>query len=183
MQTLKQDDHVWGYRIVNTGLEHPVDSEPIEIDFNRRAGAWYARWPGRNDPDTEVEIAHEPSVPEDRRRIDEMKLFALAAWIVAEARDYYAPNTPGPQRPYTPPSPASVRAFLKAHGLTGAAAARRGYLSGGQAVRKYTGGQQPHRVPGAVWFAWHAHQLLDAETLARIEAAMAASARQGEERP
>jgi len=77
--------------------------------------------------------------------------------------------------PYLPPSPAAVRAFLKAHELTGAEAARIGYLSGGQAVRKYTGGQQPHRMSGAVWFAWHAHQLLDADTIARIEAAMAAS--------
>ena len=71
------------------------------------------------------------------------------------------------------PSPATIRAYLHQHGLTGAVAARRGYLSGGQAVRKYTGGAKPHRISGAVWFAWHAHQLLDAETIARIEAAMA----------
>lgn len=82
--------------------------------------------------------------------------------------------------PYTPPSPAAVRAFLQAHRLTGAAAARIGYLSGGQAVRKYTAATAPHRLSGAVWFAWHAHQLLDAETLARIETAMDASARDGE---
>jgi hypothetical protein len=63
---------------------------------------------------------------------------------------------------------------LKAQGLTGAEAARRGYLSGGQAVRKYTGGASPHQISGAVWFAWHAHQILDAATIARIEAAMAA---------
>lgn len=83
--------------------------------------------------------------------------------------------------PYLPPAPAAVRAFLKAHHLTGAQAAQQAYLSGGQAVRKYTGGSAPHRVPGAVWFVWHAHQLLDADTIARIEAAMAASA-QAEER-
>lgn len=70
------------------------------------------------------------------------------------------------------PSTAAVRAYLKARGITGAQAARRGYLSGGQAVRKYTGGASPHQVSGAVWFAWHAHELLDAETIARIEASM-----------
>jgi hypothetical protein len=72
----------------------------------------------------------------------------------------------------TAPSTDAVRAYLKARGITGAEAARRGYLSGGQAVRKYTGGARPHQVSNAVWFAWHAHELLDAETVARIEAAM-----------
>jgi len=74
------------------------------------------------------------------------------------------------------PTPDLIRAYLAREGLTGAEAARRGYLSGGQAVRKYTGGARPHRLSGAVWFAWHAHQCLDAETIARIEAAMAADA-------
>lgn len=77
---------------------------------------------------------------------------------------------------YTSPTPEAVRALLRANHLTGAQAAQQAYLSGGQAVRKYTGGSAPHRVPGAVWFAWHAHALLDADTIARIEAAMAASA-------
>lgn len=85
--------------------------------------------------------------------------------------------------PYLTPSPAAVRAFLKAHRLTGAQAAHQAYLSGGQAVRKYTGGSAPHRVPGAVWFAWHAHQMLDADTIARIEAAMAVNAQVEENRP
>jgi len=76
------------------------------------------------------------------------------------------------------PTPAQVRAYFKAQGLTGAEAARRGYLSGGQAVRKYTGGAKPHRVSGAVWFCWHAHALLPPETIAMIEAAMAADATQ-----
>lgn len=74
------------------------------------------------------------------------------------------------------PTAERVRSYLRRHGITGAEAARRGYLSGGQAVRKYTGGAKPHRISGAVWFAWHAHQMLDAETIARIEAAMAADA-------
>lgn len=78
--------------------------------------------------------------------------------------------------PYLPPSPQAIRAFLKRHGLTGAIAAHQGYLSGGQAVRKYTAPTNPHRMSGAVWFAWHAHQMLDAATLARIEAAMVADA-------
>ena len=76
---------------------------------------------------------------------------------------------------YTPPTPAAVRAFLKAHGLTGAQAAEQAYLSGGQTVRKYTGGRDPHRVPGAVWFTWHAKHILTPEAIARIEAAMTAS--------
>lgn len=77
---------------------------------------------------------------------------------------------------YSPPTPAAVRRFLKAHGLTGSQAARQAYLSGGPAVRKYTNPNQPHRVSGAVWFAWHAHLLLDAAVIAQIEAAMAMSA-------
>lgn len=77
---------------------------------------------------------------------------------------------------YLPPTSAAVRRFLKAHGLTGSQAARQAYLSGGPAVRKYTNPNRPHRVSGAVWFAWHAHLLLDDETIAHIEAAMAASA-------
>ena len=78
--------------------------------------------------------------------------------------------------PYIPPSSQAIRAFLKRNGLTGSQAARQGYLSGGQAVRKYTAPTKPHRMSGAVWFAWHAHQMLDDATLARIEAAMVADA-------
>lgn len=81
------------------------------------------------------------------------------------------------------PAPSAIRAFLKAHGLTGATAARQGYLSGGQAVRKYTANNQPHRISGAVWFAWHAHQMLDEATIARIEAAMVADAMMQEQAP
>jgi hypothetical protein len=74
------------------------------------------------------------------------------------------------------PGPAAIRAFLARHGITGGRAARMAYLSGGQAVRKYTGGAHPHAMSGAVWFAMHAHIMLDAETIARIEAAMEADA-------
>jgi hypothetical protein len=76
----------------------------------------------------------------------------------------------------TTPTPAAIRAYFKRNGLTGSLAARQGYLSGGQAVRKYTATSQPHRLSGAVWFAWHAHQMLDEATIARIEAAMVADA-------
>lgn len=81
------------------------------------------------------------------------------------------------------PTPDAIRAFLKAHGLTGATAARQGYLSGGQAVRKYTAQNQPHRLSGAVWFAWHAHQMLDEATIARIEVAMVDDATINEQPP
>jgi hypothetical protein len=81
------------------------------------------------------------------------------------------------------PTPAAIRAFLKANGLTGATAARQGYLSGGQAVRKYTAQNQPHRLSGAVWFAWHAHQMLDEATIARIEVAMVDDATINEQPP
>ena len=70
------------------------------------------------------------------------------------------------------PTPAAMRAYLQRLGLTAEQAARRAYLSGGQVVRKYTGGAKPHRVSGAVWFALHAHEILDPETIARIERAM-----------
>lgn len=76
----------------------------------------------------------------------------------------------------TPPTPAAIRAFLKAHGLTGAEAAKIGFLPGGQAVRKYTAPTNPHRMPGAVWFSWHAHRLLDGNALASIYQAMDDSA-------
>jgi hypothetical protein len=73
-----------------------------------------------------------------------------------------------------PPTPAAIRAVLRRHGLTGSQAARAAYLSGGQSVRKYTGGAAPHTMSGAVWFALHAHVMLPPETVAEIEAAMAA---------
>lgn len=75
------------------------------------------------------------------------------------------------------PKPNAIRAFLRSHNLTGEAAARMAYLSGGQAVRKYTGGRTPHRMSGAVWFALHAHVLLTARQIAEIEAAMESGAK------
>ncbi len=74
------------------------------------------------------------------------------------------------------PTPAAIRAFLRRHKLSGSQAARMAYLSGGQAIRKYTGGANPHKISGAVWFALHAHLLLSPEIIAAIEAAMAADA-------
>lgn len=78
--------------------------------------------------------------------------------------------------PYRPPTPAQVEAFLRRHALTAATAAAWAYLSGGQAVRKYTCGVRSHRLSGAIWFAWHARALLPPEDVARIEAAMQAGA-------
>lgn len=70
------------------------------------------------------------------------------------------------------PTPEAIRIFLKRHGITGSQGARMAYLSGGQAIRKYTGGGHPHRMSGAVWFALHAHVMLNAEQIREIEDAM-----------
>jgi hypothetical protein len=72
----------------------------------------------------------------------------------------------------TSPTPAQVRAFLKAHGLTGSRAAELAGLSGSAQVRKYTGGENPHRMSYAIQFTLAAKCVLDADTIARIEAAM-----------
>lgn len=105
---------------------------------------------------------------------------AWETWPDGQVRCFEC-DMPQPEtKPNITPTPAAIRAFLKTHGLTGAQAARNGYLSGGQVVRKYTAPTAPHRLSGAVWFAWHAHALLDAESIARIEAAMASSAQVGE---
>ena len=73
---------------------------------------------------------------------------------------------------YIPPTPDQVRDFLRANDLTGSVAAELGGISGGQMVRKYTGGAHPHKVSYALWFTWHAKMLLQPETIERIEAAM-----------
>jgi hypothetical protein len=46
------------------------------------------------------------------------------------------------------------------------------YLSGSRQVRKYTGGQKPRQMDGARWFCLHAHTILSAEDIAKIETAM-----------
>lgn len=50
------------------------------------------------------------------------------------------------------PTATQFRAFLKAHGLTGAAAAELVGVKPRQ-IRRYTGGDTP--VPYAVWFTLH----------------------------
>lgn len=73
---------------------------------------------------------------------------------------------------YTPPTPDQVREFLRAHNLTGSAAASLAGLSSSAAIRKYTGGAQPHRMSYAVWFTLHAKMLLPPSAIAEIEARM-----------
>lgn len=73
---------------------------------------------------------------------------------------------------YIPPTPEQVREFLRTHNLTGSAAAELAGLNSSAAVRKYTGGAQPHRVSYAVWFAWHAKMILAPSQIAEIEEAM-----------
>lgn len=72
------------------------------------------------------------------------------------------------------PSASAVHAFLQSHDITGNQAARMMYLSGSRQVRKYTGGENPRQMDGARWFCLHAHVLLSADQIAKIEAAMAA---------
>lgn len=45
-------------------------------------------------------------------------------------------------------------------------------LSGGQSVRRYTGGAHPHRISYAIWFTWHAKLILTQEQISAIETAM-----------
>lgn len=73
---------------------------------------------------------------------------------------------------YTHPTPAQVREFLRRHHLTGSAAADLAGLAGGQQVRKYTGGEKPHRVSYAIWFTWHAKTVLTPDQIDNIETAM-----------
>jgi hypothetical protein len=70
------------------------------------------------------------------------------------------------------PTPERIRAVLKKHGLTGAKAAELMYLSGGNQVRKYTGGKAPRKMDLARWFTLHAKLILPPETIADIERAM-----------
>lgn len=73
---------------------------------------------------------------------------------------------------YTPPTPDQVRDFLRAHNLTGSAAADLAGLNSSAAIRKYTGGAQPHKVSYAVWFTLHAKMMLAPSQIEEIEAAM-----------
>jgi hypothetical protein len=54
---------------------------------------------------------------------------------------------------YIPPTPSEVRTLLAALGLTGGQAALLMGLSDGRQVRKYTGGDQPRRMPFAALYA------------------------------
>lgn len=80
------------------------------------------------------------------------------------------------REPETPsqfaPSAGAVHAFLQRHEITGSQAARMMYLSGSRQVRKYTGGENPRQMDGARWFCLHAHTLLSADVIAKIESAM-----------
>lgn len=100
-----------------------------------------------------------------------------AAWPDGQVRGFEGDLPGHNSRSNITPAPSAVRAFLKAHDRTGAAAGRIGSPRGGQAVRKYTGGQQPRRRSGAVGFAGCAQQWLDADPIAGHAAARAASAR------
>lgn len=73
---------------------------------------------------------------------------------------------------YVAPTPEQIRAFLKAHGLTGSVAADLAGLSNAAQVRKYTGGAAPRRMSYAIWFTLHAKTLLPPSVLAEIEATM-----------
>jgi hypothetical protein len=80
------------------------------------------------------------------------------------------------REPETPakyaPSAKAVHEFLQKNNITGSDAARMMYLSGSRQVRKYTGGQKPRQMDGARWFCLHAHTILSAEDIAKIETAM-----------
>lgn len=73
---------------------------------------------------------------------------------------------------YTPPTPDQVRKFLVANSLTGSVAAGLAGLSDAAQIRKYTGGQKPHRMSYAIWFTLHAKTMLQQSQIAAIESAM-----------
>lgn len=74
--------------------------------------------------------------------------------------------------PLSPPSAASVKEFIVHHQLTGEKAAELAYLRGSNAIRKYTNSKHPTSMSLSMWFTLHAKIMLDANTIARIEAAM-----------
>lgn len=73
---------------------------------------------------------------------------------------------------YIQPTPDQVRKFLGANKLTGSVAAVLAGLSDAAQIRKYTGGQKPHRMSYAIWFTLHAKTMLQPSQIAAIEAAM-----------
>ena len=84
------------------------------------------------------------------------------------AYDMREPETPAKYAP----SAKAVHDFLQKHNITGSEAARMMYLSGSRQVRKYTGGLNPRQMDGARWFCLHAHAILSADDIAKIEMSM-----------
>lgn len=84
------------------------------------------------------------------------------------AYDMRGPETPAKYAP----SADAVHSFLQKNEITGSQAARMMYLSGSRQVRKYTGGKKPRQMDGARWFCLHAHTILSADDIAKIETAM-----------
>jgi hypothetical protein len=73
---------------------------------------------------------------------------------------------------YIPPTAAQVRDFLRRYNLTGSVAADMAGLNDSSAIRKYTGGSNPHRMGYATWFTLHVKSVLTPSELARVEDAM-----------
>lgn len=71
------------------------------------------------------------------------------------------------------PSPEALKAFAKAHKLTGAKAARMTYLASDRQWRKFTGGDTPRHMSQARLFCLVAHTMCAPDLINRIEAAMA----------
>ena len=78
------------YQIIESGICHPVDGEPVEFEIRRHAaGAYSIVLPDRNDPELDDEINVEPSEPEAQERIADADLLTLAGWALGEAKTYY----------------------------------------------------------------------------------------------
>lgn len=83
--------HADRWFITQTGLTHPVDHEPVEFFLRRHAaGAYAITAPDKGQPETDVQIAVEPSDPAEQTRINDAGIFELAGWAISELRDYYA---------------------------------------------------------------------------------------------
>lgn len=71
-----------------------------------------------------------------------------------------------------PPTPESLKKLLAEHNLTGNAAAKMMYLSGGRQVRKLTSTKNPVNLSRARWFCLIAHLVLTKAEIERVENAM-----------
>jgi len=80
-------------RFLVSGQAHDIRHPTLGIvDFSvkRANGAYYATCAHRTKEEEEIEINHEPSMPEEIERINEATDEEIAAWAAEDVRRYYA---------------------------------------------------------------------------------------------